>query len=162
MNIEAIQVDILTVQLSEKFAGAICLANSFGYFNFSRMKIFVEKVSSCLEKGSKFIINSGMIAESILPNLLNYSKNRIYTVGNITMEVFNKYRIEDSYLISNILYTKEGKSDEHSFKHYVFTLSEVSRLLNLYDLKIIATYSSTSKEQYNLGDKQVYIVAIKE
>ncbi len=103
-----------------------------------------------------------MIAESILPNLLNYSKNRIYTVGNITMEVFNKYRIEDSYLISNILYTKEGKSDEHSFKHYVFTLSEVSRLLNLYDLKIIATYSSTSKEQYNLGDKQVYIVAIKE
>lgn len=162
LNIKAIRADILTIQLNEKFSGAVCLGNSFGYFNIDRMKLFVEKVSSSLDTGSKFIINSGMIAESILPNFLNYSKNKSYTVGNITMDITNIYNARDSYMISNLLYTKEGKKEEHSFKHYVFTLGEVKRLLKLYGLNTIATYGSTSKTEYNLGDQQVYIIAEKE
>ena len=162
LNIKVIQADILAIQLNEKFSGALCLGNSFGYFNFEKMKIFVEKVSSSLETGSKFIINSGMIAESILPNLLNYAKNKSYTVGNITMDVTNIYNVEDSYMISHLLYSKGGKTEEHSFKHYVYTLGEVKRLLKLYGLSTMATYSSTTKEEYKLGDQQVYIVAKKE
>jgi SAM-dependent methyltransferase len=162
LNITAIQADILTVQLNKKFSGAVCLGNSFGYFSIDKMKLFIEKVSLSLESGSKFIINSGMIAESILPNFLNYSKNNSYNVGNITMDVTNIYNAGDSYMRSNLLYTKEGKTEEHSFKHYVFTLGEVKRLLKLYGLSTIATYSSTTKEEYNLGDRQVYIVAKKE
>ena len=161
LDIKAIQADILAVQLNEKFSGAVCLGNSFGYFNFDRMKLFVEKVSSWLDTGSKFIINSGMIAESILPNLEHYSKNKTYTVGDITMEVTNVYHVEDSYMVSNLLYTKDGKTEEHSYKHYVFTLGEVKRLLKLYGLNTIATYSSTSKVEYKLGGQQVYIVAQK-
>jgi cyclopropane fatty-acyl-phospholipid synthase-like methyltransferase len=162
LNIKAVHADILTLQLNQKFSGAVCLGNSFGYFNIDKMKVFVEKVSSSLEAGSKFIINSGMVAESILPNFLNYAKNKSYTVGNITMEVTNIYNASDSYMVSNLLYTKEGKSEEHYFKHYVFTLGEVKRLLKLYGLSTIATYSSTSKTDYNLGDQQIYIVAEKE
>ena len=162
LNIKVIQADILTVQLNEKFSGAVCMGNSFGYFNFDRMKLFVEKVSSSLETGSKFIVNSGMIAESILPNLAHYSENKTYTFGDITMEVTNVYHVENSFLVSNLLYTKEGKKEEHSYKHYVFTLGEVKRLLKSYDLNTIATFGSTSKEVYKLGDQQVYIVAQKE
>lgn len=162
LNISAIQADILTIQLNEKFSGAVCLGNSFGYFNIDKMKIFVEKVSSGLETGSKFIINSGMIAESILPNFANYSENKTYNVGNITMEVTNVYHVEDSFMISKLLYKKDGRTEAHSFRHYVFTLAEVKRLLKLYGLNTIATYNSTSKEVYKLGDQQVYIVAEKE
>ena len=162
LNIRAIKADILTMQLNEKFSGAVCLGNSFGYFNIDKMKLFVEKVSSSLETGSKFIINSGMIAESILPNFVNYSENKTYTVGDITMEIDNIYHAEDSFMISNLLYTQNGKTEEHSFKHYVFTLGEVKRLLKLYGLNTIGTYSSTSKDEYKLGDQQVYIVAEKE
>jgi cyclopropane fatty-acyl-phospholipid synthase-like methyltransferase len=162
LNIKAIKADILTVNLTEKFSGALCLGNSFGYFNYDKMKLFVEKVAASLETGAKFIINSGMLAESILPNFSNYRKNNSYTVGNITMDVTNIYNVEDSYMISNLLYTKEGKTEEHSFKHYVYTLGEVKRLLKSYGLRTIATYSSTSKADYNLCDQQVYIVAEKE
>ena len=85
------------------------------------MKSFLEKVSSVLETGSKFIINSGMVAESILPNFFNYSKNNKYTVDNITMEVSNTYISNGSYMISTLLYTKDNKKEEHRFKHYVYT-----------------------------------------
>ena len=162
LNIKVIQADILTVQLDIKFSGAICLGNSFGYFNIDKMKLFVEKVSASLETGAKFIINSGMIAESILPNLAHYAKNKTHRMVDITMDVTNVYHVEDSYLVSELLYTKESESEEHSFKHYVFTLGEVKRLLKSYGLHTIATYSSTSKEAYKAGDQQVYIVAIKE
>lgn len=162
LNIKVIQADILAVKLHEKFSGAVCLGNSFGYFNADKMKLFVQKVAESLEPGARFIINSGMIAESILPNFSNYKKNNSYTVGNITMEVTNTYYVEDSYIISNLLYTKEGKTEEHSFKHFVFTLGEIKRLLKSYDLHTIATYSSTSKEDYNFGDQQIYIVAEKQ
>ena len=162
LNIKAIQADILTVQLNEKFSGAVCLGNSFGYFNIDKMKLFIEKVSTSLEPGSKFIINSGMLAESILPNFQHYAKNNVYHVGNITMEVTNSYNAAEGYMISHLLNTKEERIEEYSYKHYVFTLAEVSRLLKLYGLNTIATYSSTSKEKYNTGDRQIYIVAQKE
>ena len=162
LNITAIKDDILGTEIKGKFSGAVCLGNSFGYFNMDKMKVFVGKVASALEPGAKFIINSGMIAESILPNLLKYAENRIYNVGNISMEVTNTYHVEDSYMVSNLLYTKEGKTEEHAFKHYVFTLAEVKRLLKSFGLSILLTYSSVSKEAYKLGDQQVYIVAKKD
>lgn len=162
LNIKTIHADILNVQLDEKFSGAICLGNSFGYFNMNKMKSFVEKVSSVLETGSKFIINSGMVAESILPNFLNYSKNNKYTVDNITMEVTNTYISNGSYMISTLLYTKDNKKEEHRFKHYVYTLGEIMRLLKSFGLNTVYTYGSTMKEEYKLGDHQIYIVAEKE
>ena len=70
--------------------------------------------------------------------------------------------IDGSYMASTILYTKETRREEHSFKHYVFTLGEVKRLLQLYGLITIATYSSPSKATYNLGDQQIYMVAEKK
>lgn len=121
----------------------------------------MEKVSSNLESGSKFIINSGMIAESILPNLLDYSKNNSYNFGNITMHVTNIYNVDDSYMISNLLYSKEGKTEAHSFKHYVFTLGEVKRLLKSYGLNTIATYSSVSKENL-FSEIDKYILSQKK
>lgn len=162
LDLHAIQADILSLQLDEKFSGAVCLGNSFGYFNIERMGLFVQKVSSSLASGGKFIINSGMIAECIFPNYLHYAENKVYQVDNITMEVANVYQANESYMVSNLHFTKEGHTERHSFKHYVFTLGEVNRLLKSNGLNILATYSSTSKEAYKLGDRQIYIVAQKD
>ena len=161
LDLTAIQADILSLQLDGKFSGAVCMGNSFGYFNIERMDLFVHKVSSSLASGGKFIINSGMIAESILPNFLHYAENKVYHVDNITMEVTNEYQANESYMVSKLHFTKEGHSERHSFKHYVFTLGEVNRLLKSNGLNILATYRTTSKDTYKLGDRQIYIVAQK-
>lgn len=138
LTITPIKTDILKMQLSEQFSGAICMGNSFGYFNFSKMQIFIEKVASCLAKGAKFIINSSIVAESILPN---FSKNKSFTVDGIVMDITNVYNVEDSYMTSHIIYTKEKIQEEHSFKQYVFTLGEIKRLLKINSLSTIAAYS---------------------
>ncbi|MEP7321495.1 MAG: class I SAM-dependent methyltransferase [Saprospiraceae bacterium] len=159
LNIKTILGDILSIELNQVFSGAICMGNSFGYFNIAKMNLFVKKVASALKPGARFIINSGMIAESILPN---FSKNKSFTLDDMTLDITNEYHVEESYMVSHLLYTKENEKETHSFKHYVFTLGEVHRLLSDHGLKIIATYNGPSKEIYTLGNPQVYIVAEKE
>jgi cyclopropane fatty-acyl-phospholipid synthase-like methyltransferase len=159
LPVETILGDILTVDIKQKFAGAVCMGNSFGYFDVDKMKVFVDKVSSCLTIGSKFIINSGMIAESILAN---FPKNKSFTVENIQMDITNTYNEQESYMISDIVYTKDAIKETHSFKHYVFTLGEVKRLLKGCGFKMNAVYSSPAKELFKLSDPQIYIVAEKE
>src|SRR5829696_3659811 len=39
LDIDARLADILTLQLDENFSGAVCLGNSFGYFNIERMNV---------------------------------------------------------------------------------------------------------------------------
>lgn len=158
LSIQAICADILSINLNQKFSGAICLGNSFGYFTFDKMNLFVGKVAAALEKGSRFIINSAMIAESILPN---FPRNKFYTVDNIQMNITNTYDVAESAMISNIAYDKEGVAEEYSFKHYIFTLGEVKRLLGSHGLVTVAAYNSPNKNEYNLGDQEVYIVAEK-
>ncbi len=162
LNIRPIQADILAVHLDDGFSGAVCLGNSFGYFSIEKMKIFIEKVAGCLDTGARFIINSAMIAESILPNFANYARNRSHTIGNITMDVTNIYNAREGYMMSKLFYTKEGRAEEHAFKHYIFTLNEVKRLLNAFGLRMIATYSSIFNVEYNHGDQQIYMIAEKE
>jgi cyclopropane fatty-acyl-phospholipid synthase-like methyltransferase len=158
LPIKVIEADVLEVNLEQQFMGAICMGNSFGYFDFDKMKVFVERVSASLTKGAKFIINSGMIAESILPN---FAAHKLFTVGDINMDVQNIYDIGNSCMISKLTYTKNEITEQHAFKHYVFTLSEVKRLLSLYELKVVGTYNSPDGLDYQLGDPQIYIVAQK-
>ncbi|MES2649676.1 MAG: class I SAM-dependent methyltransferase [Bacteroidota bacterium] len=113
LNINAVQGNILSIELNEKFSGAVCLGNSFGYFKMEHMQLFIKKVAASLDKSARFIINSGMIAESILPNLSIYAKNKVYNIGDISMEVTNIYHANDSYLVSNLLYTKESRKKLH-------------------------------------------------
>ena len=158
LNIQVIKADVLELKLKQQFLGAICMGNSFGYFDFDKMKVFVETVAAALTKGARFIINSGMIAESILPN---FAPNKLFTVGDISMAVQNTYNAANSYMVSELTYTKNGASEQHAFKHYVFTLSEITRLLALYGLRVVGTYNSPEGLAYKLGDPQIYIVAEK-
>lgn len=159
LPIKTILSDILLLQPDQQFDGAICMGNSFGYFNIDLMRIFVEKVASFLKPGAKFVVNSGMIAESIIPN---FSKNKSFQIGNINMEITNHYRATEGYMESHIRYTKDGVSEDHSFKHFVFTLSEVIRLLLSFGLTTIGVYSGPDKTTFTLGDPQMYLVAIKQ
>lgn len=162
LPITAIRADILSVPLEYSFSAAICMGNSFGYFGYDKLKRSVEKVAFCLQPGAKFVINSGMLAESILPNLLTYAKQNTYTIGDVVMEVSNEYDAGESCLVSNLLYTRGAKTEAQAFKHYVFTLGEIRRLLESCGLRLIAAYGDVSLTEFKLGDRQAYLVAEKK
>jgi cyclopropane fatty-acyl-phospholipid synthase-like methyltransferase len=158
LSVRVIHGNILSLELTGSFDGAFCLGNSFGYFDYEGMNIFIKKVAACLKPGGRFIINSGMLAESILPRI---PPEKIYTIDDFTMQVNNTYFVNDSFMVSRLKYTRNDHTETHSFKHYVYTVGEIKRLLKSFGLDIIALYNSVDKTPYELGDAQVYLVGEK-
>ena len=158
LSIDVIHANIVTHEITGLFDGAICLGNSFGYFQFEDMQSFVQKVASVLKPGAKWIINSGLTAESFLAK---FKKDGRYELSELTMEINNEYDERNSCLLTTLTYTKNGNQEMHRFKHHVYTIAEIIRLLNRHNLKTTALYSSTNKEEFHLGDPQVYLVAEK-
>jgi cyclopropane fatty-acyl-phospholipid synthase-like methyltransferase len=158
LPIQIIRGNILTLELNGFFDGAICMGNSFGYFDFEHMKIFVKKVVACLKTGARFIINSGMLAESILKNM---PVEKEYTLGDLTMQINNEYVVEDSYMISHLTYIQNGREEKHDYKHFVYSLGELKRFLNSFGLRILATYKDIEKNSYQYGDQQAFVVSEK-
>ena len=158
LSIQLIHGDVITTRLETLFDGAYCMGNSFGYVDYAGMTRFVGNVSAALKPGARFVINSGLIAESILPN---FPKAGHYVLGDLTMAISNSYVVEESYMATELTYTKAERTEIHRFKHYMYTLSEVKRLLSSHGLETVAIYSSTEKQPYQLGDRQIYLVAEK-
>ena len=159
LSIRTIWGNILTLDITGVYDGAYCMGNSFGYFDITGMNQFVKKVAACLKPGARFIINSGMVAESILAHM---PLEKTYVLGDLTMQINNEYILEDSCLVPHLTYTKNGISETHHFKHYVYTIGEIKRLLASYELELIALHSGFQMEPYAIGDPQVYMVCEKK
>ncbi len=159
LDIHIVEDNILTVQLGQLFDGAFCLGNSFGYFDYTGMQTFVGKVSGSLRKGGKWIVNTGLAAESFLSKFIT---EKSYNIQGIRMDIHNDYDEWNSCLLTTLSYTKNGIQESHRFKHHVYTVAELIRLLNQFDLHTIALYSSTQKDVYQLGADQLFLVAEKQ
>jgi cyclopropane fatty-acyl-phospholipid synthase-like methyltransferase len=158
LPVEVIHGNILTTEIAHTFDGAYCMGNSFGYVNSEGMNVFVKKIAAALKPGARFVVNSGLVAESILPN---FPKTNRYVLGDLTMDINNSYVIDESYMATQLTYTKAARTEVHNFKHYVYTLSEIKRWMERYGMRTIAVYNSTEMEPYKLGDQQMYLVAEK-
>jgi SAM-dependent methyltransferase len=156
--VNSIQGDILDTTFTQIFDAAYCLGNSFGYVDFAGMNRFLRQVSAALKPGGRFVINSGLVAESILPN---FPKTKQYVLGDMVMDIANTYVTGESYMATELTYTKPDRVEKHLFKHYVFTLAEIKRLLQSHGLQTLDAYSSTDMAPYGLGDAQIYLVAEK-
>lgn len=158
LSVTLVHDDILTTEIDSLFDGAYCLGNSFGYVDYDGMNRFVANVAKALKPGARFVINSGLVAESILTH---FPKTGHYVLGDLTIDISNSYVIGESYMATELIYTKPDRSETHYFKHYVYTLSEIKRMLAKNGLRTIAVYNSTEKLAYQLGDQQLYLVAEK-
>ncbi len=122
------------------------------------METFLDKVSKTLKQSARWVINTGLMAESFLTKFVKENK---YELPGLSMEINNDYDEWNSCLLTTLTYTKDGKQEVHRFKHHVYTVAELIRLLGKFGLKTIALYGSTEKKAYKLGNVQLFLVAEK-
>ena len=158
LNIEVIKGDILKLELDKHFDGAYCLGNSFGYFDYEELVLFVNKISKSLKKEGRFIINSGVVAESILPNL---DEKDWFITDDIIVLINNIYNTTESILETEYTFIRNGKREHKTLKHFIYTLAEIKRILQNAGLNVIEIYNSLEKSEYKLLDHQLYLVAEK-
>jgi SAM-dependent methyltransferase len=159
LPVSVIQEDILHAQLNDVYDAAICMGNSFAFFDRADAVTILRNISEHLKPGGILIINSWMIAEVAI----KYFKERDWHyAGAYKCMIEYKYCINPSRIESEqTIISPNGSVEIQKGVDYIFTLDQLEELFNEAGLKTQEVYSTPRKKKFVLGDGRVYIVAAK-
>ena len=150
--------DMRRLQLDGGFDLACCLGNSFGYLEFDDMVAFVRGVAGALKPGGRFVIETGMAAESVLPT---FKEREWWQVDDILFAVENRYQADVSCLETEATFVRNGKTEVRKWWHWVYTVGEIRRLLGQAGLEVSGLFSGPDGQPYKAGSPDLILVAEK-
>jgi SAM-dependent methyltransferase len=158
LKIDWIAGDMRRIQGESIYDGAFCLGNSFGYLEYHDMEAFLESLSRALKPNARFILETGIVAEAILPN---FKDREWYQFDDILFTLENHYRADASCLETKMTFIREGKTETRETLHWVYTAAEIQRMLYRSGFTVLETYESVESKPFNLGSQDFFVVAQK-
>ncbi len=150
--------DMRDLPWPETFQGAFCFGNSFGYLSDQGNADFLRAIGRTLRPGARFIIETGAIAECILPV---FQTHRTFEVRGITLAIDSVYNHEQGRIFTDYTFIRDGQSDKRPASQRVYSYSELSRLMQSADLSPTAAYSSPDEAPFMLGAQKLLLVCQK-
>jgi SAM-dependent methyltransferase len=141
-----------------EFDGAYCFGNSFCYLDRVNAGKFLSAIARALKPGGRFVIETGMAAESILPGLL---KTRWFKAGDIFMLSQNQYHPAEGRLDIEYTFIQDGKVETRPTASYTFTVAEMCRMHAEAGLETIELLGSTAGEPFQLGSPRLILISEK-
>ena len=159
LDIELRLGDMRELAWGAQFDGAFCMGNSFGFLDYVGTREFVRAVALSLKPGARFIIDTGMAAESIFQNL---QERDWFQAGDIHLLIENRYQVEESRMDIAYAFFRKGAVEKRNSSHWVFTVAEICRMLEDAGLAALWLFSSLDREPFQLGDPRLFVVAEKQ
>lgn len=158
VEVEFVHSDMAEFKSKQQFKGACCLGNSFGYLEYDRLQIYLRNVSDALLPGGRFLIDATIAAECLLPS---FQDRDWYETGDVKMLLDNSYDANIGAMETHYTFIRDGKVEERTSLHRVYTAAEIRRMLEGAGLNVIHLIGSTAGEIFELGSPQLYVVAEK-
>lgn len=159
LAVEWRHADMRDLEWQAEFDAAFCFGNSFGYLEPGGMREFVRALSGALKPAGRFVLDSGMAAESVLPNL----QEREWTqIGDILFLEENRYHAEESCVETTYTFVQGGVTHTRTGLHWVYTLRELRSLLAEAGLTVGNLYRSLEGEPFLVGSRYLLVVAEKK
>jgi SAM-dependent methyltransferase len=158
-SVEFLTGDMRYLPWSESFDGAFCMGNSFGYFSHEDTLAFLESVSKSLKVGGLFILDTSLVAESLMFNLLEHDWEQ---VEDIYLLLEHHYDAETSCLQTEYLFMQDGHFETRTSWHQIYTVAEVKRLLERAGLFTRELYGSLLRDPFLLGSSHLLLIAEKK
>jgi SAM-dependent methyltransferase len=150
--------DMREMKWAAEFDGAYCFGNSFGYFPHADVTAFLAAVARALRPGGRFVIETGMAAESLLPALKEHDW---YALDDFLFIEEHRYLAESSCLETEAIFIRNGSREKRTWWHWVYTAAELRRMLEQAGLSVAHLFGSKDQEPYRLGSGVLLIVADK-
>lgn len=159
LPLKAIQSDVLNFKSAEKFDFILCMGNSLNFFNEKDCIKLMSAVADSLKAGAYFLINSWSLAETVIKNFneRSWSYEGDYKVLNDSAYLFNPTRIETEFTMID----KDGNTEVKQAVDYIFSYSEMQKMLETAGFKLIEVFSIPGKKQFTVGEPRAYIIAQK-
>ena len=154
-----IAADLRHIDWREEFDGAFCFGNSFGFLDPEEAQEFLVAIARALKPGSRFVVETGMAAESILPAM---QQSRWFQLGDIYMLSANHYHPREGRLDIQYTFIREGRVETRPTSSYVLTVSEIWRMHAAAGLEPVELHGSIDREPYRMGSPRLIIVSVKQ
>jgi SAM-dependent methyltransferase len=138
------------------YDGAFCFGNSFGFLEYADMEKFLAGVARALKPGARFIVNTGMAAESVLPD---FEEQSCHEMGDIVVTIKERYLAEESCVDSEYIFERNGETDSRKAKHWIYTVAEIRRMLERSGFEVLNCFGSLKGEPYKLGTRELFVVS---
>ncbi len=155
-----VQGDMCELPWKEEFHGAYCWGNSFPYLDGrTGVRRFLGAVANALRPGGRFVVDTGMAAESILPTL---GKGRFHKLGDMFVVSENRYDPAESRLDIDYTFIHQGKVETRPTSSYCFTSGEICRMHEESGLAVVELLTSLAGDAYQLGSPRLLLVSQKK
>ncbi|HEV8588716.1 MAG TPA: class I SAM-dependent methyltransferase [Pyrinomonadaceae bacterium] len=155
-RVEFILGDMRNIEGDSIYDGAFCFGNSFGFMEYADMEKFLGGVARALKPGARFIVNTGMAAESVLPD---FEEQSCHEISDIVVTIKERYNAEESCIDSEYIFERNGTTESRKAKHWIYTAAEIQRMLERAGFKVLDCYGSLKRESFMLGSRELFIVS---
>ena len=138
------------------YDGAYCFGNSFAFLEYEDMEKFLRGVARAVKPGARFLISTGMAAESVIPD---FEEQSCHEVGDLAVRIKERYNTAESCIDSEYIFEQSGKTETRVAREWIYTVAEMRRMLERAGFRIIDLYGSLKGEPYQLGSRELFIVS---
>jgi 2-polyprenyl-3-methyl-5-hydroxy-6-metoxy-1,4-benzoquinol methylase len=148
--------DMRSIEGKAIYDGAYCFGNSFGFMEHADMEKFLRGVAQALKPGARFIVETAMAAESVLPD---FEEQTSHEIGDITMTIKERYVAAHSCVDSEYIFERHGASETRQAKHWIYTTAEIRRMLERAGFAVLDCYGSLKCDPFKLGSQELLVIA---
>ena len=153
---EFILGDMRRIEGEAIYDGAYCFGNSFGFLDYAGMERFLSGVARALKPGARFIVETGMAAESVLHK---FEPLAVHQIDDISCTIKERYLAEESCIETEYIFERNGKVERGNARHWIYTVGEIRRMLERAGFEVLNLYGSLKFGPYELGSDELFVIA---
>lgn len=136
--------------------GALCLGNSFGYLDHAGNVAFLAALAGALRPGARLVIDSGSVAEALLPRM----QDRFWMeAGGVTMLVANRYDVAEARVETEFRFMRDGREHRRTLGQSVYTAAELGRMLGGAGFRVRDRLAGIDGAPFVIGARRLVLVA---
>jgi cyclopropane fatty-acyl-phospholipid synthase-like methyltransferase len=157
--VNTIHGDVLNASLTEFYDLAVCMGNSFAFFNKEQAIHILKNISQHLKPEGVCVIHSEAIAEIAIKQFRERDWFYVDTYKCIFEfnYLFSPSRIE----FEQTIISADGVAERLRGVDFIYTLDDMEEMFREAGLRTKQLFSTPRKRTFSIGDSRIYIVAEK-
>jgi SAM-dependent methyltransferase len=144
----------------ERFDGAWCMGNSFGYLDPTGTDRFLAGIADVMRPGARFVIDAATVAEAVLPHVGPHGRDR-HEAGDVVLANEHRYDVVTSTLVTRMRLERGGERDERIVRHRVMTCRDVVDGLERAGFRLERIDGGLHGEPFVVGASRCLVVAVR-
>jgi cyclopropane fatty-acyl-phospholipid synthase-like methyltransferase len=148
--------DMRQLKGASRYDAAYCFGNSFAFLEHAEMETFLGGVARALKPGTRFVIETGMAAESVIRD---FEEQSCHELGDLSLTIKERYIAAESCIDSEYIFVQNGRTETRIAREWIYTVAEIRRMLHDTGFEVLDLYGSLKCEPYELGSRELFIVS---